>query len=685
MDQAYLFNRGEDFMVYNYLGAHPTKDDKGNTGFVFRTWAPNAISVSVIGDFNDWDGYANEMHRVGETGVWETTIIGANQWDRYKYHVLGADRRVYEKGDPYARHFETRPNNASILYDPNDYIWNDEAFLKNKKDALAAQPVNIYEIHLGSWRRHKDGNFFNYREIGLDLVDYCKKMNYTHVELMPVLEHPLDASWGYQVTGYFAATSRFGTPADLKYMIDILHQNGISVIMDWVPAHFPKNLEGLVRFDGTPCYEYGDPRIGEHREWGTYVFDYSKAEVISFLISNAVFWINEFHIDGLRVDAVSSMLYRDYGRQNYIPNQYGGNENLEAIEFFKKLNSTIRKNYPHVMMIAEESTAFAKISHPVEDGGLGFTHKWNMGWMHDTLDYFSTDSYARGWHHDQFCFSMMYAFSENYVLSLSHDEVVHGKYSLINKQPGDIWRKFASLRTLFLYQMSHPGAKLNFMGAEFGQFIEWRFYEELEWFMLDYESHRLLQDFNSKLNGFYLEHPQLWIDDHTWAGFEWIDASDTKNNVFIYARKSPNPKENDIYVTLNMVPQPLEEYKIPVYEAGTYKIVMNTDDMSYGGSGYPTGTDVNGCVEAVEEEYNGKPCYITLNIPPLAGLYLMKVADPKPKKVEKKPAAKKAPAKKPVAKTSKANVKSQVKATTAALIEKTEPKAKAPKATTKKK
>ena len=714
MDHAYLFNRGEDFMVYNYLGAHPTKDDKGNSGFVFRVWAPKAISVSVIGDFNEWDSYANEMHKIGDTGVWETTIIGANQWDRYKYRVIGADRRIYEKGDPYARHFETRPNNASILYDPNDYQWSDGEFRKNQKDALAAQPndyewgdqefyknrpnartdaqpINIYEIHLGSWRRHKDGNFFNYREIGLDLVDYCKKMNYTHVELMPVLEHPLDASWGYQVTGYFAATSRFGTPADFKFMVDVLHQNGISVIVDWVPAHFPKNLEGLVRFDGTPCYEYGDPRIGEHREWGTYVFDYSKAEVMSFLISNAVFWIDEFHIDGLRVDAVSSMLYRDYGRQNYIPNKYGGNENLEAIEFFKKLNSTIRKNYPSVMMIAEESTAFAKISHPVEDGGLGFTHKWNMGWMHDTLDYFSTDSYARGWHHDQFCFSMMYAFSENYVLSLSHDEVVHGKYSMIDKMPGDVWRKFASLRTLFLYQISHPGAKLNFMGAEFGQFIEWRFYEELEWFMLDYESHRLLQDFCSKLNGFYIDHPQLWIDDHTWEGFEWIDASDTKNNVFIYARKSPEPKENDIYVALNMVPQPLEEYKIPVYEAGTYKIVMNTDDMAFGGSGYPTGVDANGCVEAVEEEYNGKPCYISINIPPLAGIYFMKVADPKPKKVEKaatkkvtakKATSKKAEDKKPeakVTKPSKANVKSQVKATTKALatekpVKKAQPK-----------
>ena len=512
---------------------------------------------------------------------------------------------------------------------------------------------------------------------------------------MPILEHPLDDSWGYQVTGYYAVTSRFGTPADFKFMVDVLHQNGISVILDWVPAHFPKNLEGLVRFDGTPCYEYADPRIGEHREWGTYVFDYSKNEVKSFLISNVVYWLDEYHLDGIRVDAVSSMLYRDYGRQQYIPNKYGGNENLEAIEFFKHMNSIIRKEYPYAMLIAEESTAWPKVSHPVEDGGLGFTHKWNMGWMHDTLDYFSTDSYARAWHHDEFCFSMMYAFAENYILSLSHDEVVHGKHSLIDKMPGDIWRKFASLRTMMLYQISHPGAKLNFMGSEFGQFIEWRFYEQLEWFLLDYESHRLLQSFNAELNRFYIEHPQLWIDDHTWAGFEWIDASDTKNNVFIYKRSSPKPEENDIYVALNMVPQPLENYDMPVYELGTYKIVFNTDDMSHGGSGYPTGTDANGCFEAIDEPLNGKPYRVTVNLPPLAGIYFMKVKDPvKKKTAAKKPAAKKAapakkasPAKKPEAKKAPAKKTPAKKAVKAepekAAVKKTPAKKPAAKKTTK--
>ncbi len=688
MDHAYLFNRGEDFMSYNFLGAHPFTNDEGESGFTFRVWAPNAISVSVIGDFNDWDPTAAFMVKKGATGIWETQIVGAKQWDRYKYRVVGADNREYDKGDPYARHFETRPNNASILYNPDDYVWGDGEFYKNRPNARTdAQPINIYELHLGSWRRHPDGNFFTYRELAIDLVDYCKKMNYTHLELMPLHEHPLDASWGYQVTGYYAVTSRFGTPADFKFFVDVLHQAGISIIVDWVPAHFPKNLEGLVRFDGTPCYEYSDPRIGEHREWGTYVFDFSKNEVVSFLISNAIFWIDELHVDGLRVDAVSSMLYRDYGRQSYIPNKNGGNENLEVIEFLKKLNSIITERYPHVMMIAEESTAWPKVSHPVSDGGLGFTHKWNMGWMHDTIDYFSTDSYARGWHHDQFCFSMMYAFSENYVLSLSHDEVVHGKYSMIDKMPGDVWRKFASLRTLYLYQMSHPGAKLNFMGSEFGQFIEWRFYEELQWFMLDFESHRLLQEYCSKLNRFYLDNPQLWRDDHTWSGFEWIDASDTVNNVFIYARKSPEPKENDIYVALNMVPVPLEEYKIPVYELGTYKIVMNTDDMAYGGSGYPTGTDISGCVEAVDEPYNGKPYHIVVNIPPLAGLYLMKVKDPEPKKIDKKSSTKKTESKpsskketkKPVAAKSADKKTTEKKATV-----KTEAKPKASKTTNKK-
>lgn len=624
MDQAYLFNTGKDYKSYNYLGSRPFTNEKGEEGFLFRVWAPRAKAVSVVGDFNDWDSQAYYMNRVGDSGIWEAYIVGAKQWDRYKYHVYGVNGSEVNKVDPYARHCETRPADASILYDPNDYTWKDEKYCAARKDAFAPCPISIYEVHLGSWRRHEDGNFMNYREIAKDLAAYCKKMGYTHVELMPILEHPLDDSWGYQVICYYAVTSRFGTPADFKFFVDYLHRNGIGIILDWVPAHFPKNQEGLVKFDGEACYEYKDPRIGEHKEWGTFVFDYSKAEVQSFLISNAVFWIEEFHLDGIRMDAVSSMLYRDYGRTEYIPNIYGGTDNLEAIDFIRNLNSIVRENYPYVMMIAEESTAWPKVSHSVADGGLGFTHKWNMGWMHDTLDYFQTDSYAREWHHDQFCFSMMYAFSENFILSLSHDEVVHGKKSLIDKMPGDNWRKFANLRLMYMYMMAHPGAKLNFMGSEFGQFIEWRFYEQLEWFMLQYESHKLLQDFVADLNHFYIKNPQMWQDDHSWGGFEWVDASDVKNNVFVFKRKGVAGQE-DIYVALNMVPVPLENYNIGVTEKGKYKILMNTDDMKYGGSGYPDGSDEKGVFRTKDEGWNGKPYHISVNLPPLGGVYFKRL------------------------------------------------------------
>lgn len=624
MDQAYLFNTGKDYKSYNFLGSRPFTNENGEKGFLFRVWAPRARSISVVGDFNDWDTNAYYMYRIGDSGIWEAQIVGAKQWDRYKYHVVGSDGSEVNKIDPYARHCETRPADASILYDPNDYEWKDQQYVAARVDACAPRPISIYEVHLGSWKRHEDGNFMNYREIAKDLAKYCKKMGYTHVELMPILEHPLDDSWGYQVICYYAVTSRFGTPADFKYFVDHLHKNGIGIILDWVPAHFPKNQEGLVKFDGEACYEYKDPRIGEHKEWGTFVFDYSKAEVQSFLISNAVFWIEEFHLDGIRMDAVSSMLYRDYGRTDYIPNIYGGTDNLEAIDFIRNLNTIMRENYPYVMMIAEESTAWPKVSHPVNDGGLGFTHKWNMGWMHDTLDYFQTDSYAREWHHDQFCFSMMYAFSENFILSLSHDEVVHGKKSLIDKMPGDNWRKFANLRLMYMYMMAHPGAKLNFMGSEFGQFIEWRFYEQLEWFMLQYESHKLLQDFVADLNHFYIKNPQMWQDDHSWGGFEWVDASDVKNNVFIFKRKGVAGQE-DIYVALNMVPVPLENYNIGVTEKGKYKILMNTDEMKYGGSGYPDGADDKGIFRTKDEGWNGKPYHISVNLPPLGGIYFKRM------------------------------------------------------------
>ncbi|MBN1891209.1 MAG: 1,4-alpha-glucan branching protein GlgB [Clostridiales bacterium] len=623
MDQGYLFNTGKNHQSYNFLGSFPFDKEGEIKGYRFAVWAPRAHAVYVVGDFNDWSEEQNPLVKNENTGIWQGSVDGAKQWDRYKYRIVGMDDRVYLKGDPFARHFETRPRDASILYDPDDYSWTDEKFCSERVDAYTARPINIYEMHLGSWRRHADGNFMNYREIAGDLADYCLEMGYTHVELMPIMEHPLDDSWGYQITGFYAATSRFGTPADFKFFVDHLHRNNISVILDWVPAHFPKNLEGLVRFDGSICYEYEDPRIGEHREWGTYVFDYSKAEVRSFLMSNVVFWVKEFHVDGIRVDAVSSMIYRNYGRTEYLPNEHGGVDNYEAVEFIRQLNTVIREKYPHVMMIAEESTSWQKVTHEVSDGGLGFTHKWNMGWMHDTLDYFETDSYARMWHHDQFCFSMTYAFSENFILSLSHDEVVHGKRSLLDKMPGDIWRKFASLRTLYMYMMAHPGAKLLFMGSEFAPFIEWRFYEELEWFLLDYDTHRALKAFSADLNRFYLSERSLWIKDRSWEGFEWVNISDRDNSVFIFRRMGDEPGR-DIYVVLNMIPVPLIRYKIPIAEPGRYEVVLNSDSSCYGGSGYLTTDDGREELETKDGEWNGKPYYLEINLPPLCGLYIRK-------------------------------------------------------------
>jgi len=623
MDQAYLFNTGNDYHSYNLLGSRPYTHKDGEQGYHFAVWAPHAKDVSVIGDFNDWVADSSPMLPFRETGIWMCDIPDAAQWDRYKYMVNGADGRAYDKIDPYARHCETRPYDASILYDSDDYTWHDQIYMKNCPEALTPRPINIYEMHLGSWRRYEDGNFMNYRQIAKDLSAYCLEMGYTHVEFMPVMEHPLDDSWGYQVTCYYAVTSRFGTPADFKFLVDHLHASGIAVILDWVPAHFPKNLEGLVRFDGTPCYEYGDPRIGEHREWGTYVFDYDKAEVRSFLISNAVFWIDEYHIDGIRVDAVSSMIYRNYGRTDFLPNVNGGTDNLEALNFLICMNSIIREKYPHVMMIAEESTAWPKVTHPISEGGLGFTHKWNMGWMHDTLDYMETDYYARVWHHEQFSFSMMYAFSEKFILCLSHDEVVHGKKSLLDKMPGDTWRKFASFRTLMMYMLAHPGGKILFMGAEFGQSLEWRFYEQLEWYLLKYESNRLLKDFVAAANLFYQKSRALWIKDTSWDGYEWLDNTDRDNSVFIFQRKGETIDEK-VIVTLNMVPVPLERYRVPVDEPGEYFISLNTDDMKFGGSGYPTGADGEGVFLAQKGQWKGRGYYLEVCLPPLSGMYIEK-------------------------------------------------------------
>lgn len=592
-DQAYLFNTGTDIMSYNFLGSHEmTLGDID--GFSFAVWAPTAKSVSVVGDFNSWNSEDNPMQKMGDTGIFYVFIPGVSKWQRYKYCILSKNDECFLKSDPYAIHSETRQGTASIMYPHNDgFVWNDFEFISKRMSDYEVsnhnnRPLNIYEVHLGSWKRYEDGGFFNYQKVAHELASYVKEMGYTHIELLPVMEHPLDDSWGYQVTGFFSPTSRFGTPYDFKYFVDYMHQQNIGVILDWVPGHFPKDAFALARFDGTAVYEYFDDRVGEHKEWGTYVFDYSKSEVRSFLVSNAIYWIKEYHIDGIRVDAVSSMLYLNYGRTNFLRNIHGGIENLEAISFLQYLNKTIHEQSPDVMMIAEESTSWPKVTEKIENGGLGFSHKWNMGWMHDTTKYFSRDYIYRKWHQSQISFSLVYAFSENFILPLSHDEVVHGKGSMINKMQGDNWRKFASLRTLYAYMMAHPGGKLLFMGSEFGQFIEWRFYEQLEWFMLKHEMHYKLHEFVKCLNHTYLLENALWEQNQSWDGFAWNSADDSDNNMFVFSRFANDGKA--IVVVLNMSVNPHMEYAIGVRNQGTYSVLLDSDSAAFGGSGYMANT-----------------------------------------------------------------------------------------------
>ena len=618
----YLFGEGTNTRAYEFLGAH-FEDGR----VVFRTWAPNAQAVSVVGDFNGWDSNANRMDNVD--GIWETEIEGLQKGAYYKYSVKGHDENICFKADPYAIHSQTAPETASILYKQENFSWTDEKWLKKRKEQnVLKSPVNIYEVNLASWRRYEDGNPFSYQKLGEELSEYVSDMGYTHIELMPIAEHPFDGSWGYQQTGYYAPTSRFGAPEDFKKFIDLMHEKGIGVIMDWVPAHFPKDAHGLYKFDSTCTYEYSDELKSEHKNWGTMVFDFGRNQVRSFLISNALYWLREFHIDGLRVDAVASMLYLDYDRKEWRPNKDGGNINLEAVEFFQKLNTAIFAEFPDAIMAAEESTAFPLVTYPVDKGGLGFNFKWNMGWMNDTLSYVATDPYFRSGIHNKLTFSLFYAFSENFILPVSHDEVVHGKRSLLNRMPGDYEQMFNGMRSFLGYMMSHPGKKLNFMGSEFGQFVEWNYQKELDWHLLSYESHAKLQDYVRNLNNFYKDNPQFWQVDNSWEGFRWISADDYTQNVLSYIRF--DEKGDPIICLVNFSPVQRENYRIGVPRARSYAEVFSSDEERFGGGGV-----TNGTVTCEKIQSHGSDYSISLTIPGNSALFLKPKYLYKPRKTTK--------------------------------------------------
>ncbi len=575
---VYLFKQGRNCRAYEFFGSHLTKN-----GAVFRVWAPEAVSVSVVGEFNGWNGEDCKMDRIAD-GIWEKEIEGIKEFDAYKYLIVGRDGKERMKADPYAFHSETRPANASKVYELDGYCWGDEKYLQQVyKRNIYASPVNIYELHAGSWKTYPDGEPYSYRKLADELVPYLKEMSYTHVELMPVLEHPFDGSWGYQVTGYFAVTSRYGTPHDFMYFVDTLHKAGIGVILDWVPAHFPKDAHGLYEFDGSCCYEYSDELKREHADWGTRIFDFGKNEVISFLTSSAAFFFDKYHIDGLRVDAVASMLYLDYGRQDgqWRPNTYGGRENLEAVAFLRYLNESIFRDYPHALMIAEESTAWPLVTKPVSVDGLGFNFKWNMGWMNDILRYSALDGLSRKYNHDLITFSMFYAFSENFVLPISHDEVVHGKKSLLDKMPGTYEEKFKGMKAFLGYMYSHPGKKLLFMGQEFGQFIEWDEKKQLDWFLLDYDAHRQLHGYVKELNRIYRDNSPFWEIDYSWEGFNWLVSDDNANSVVAFERI--DTKGERVVAVCNFTPVTRECYRIGVEDRGVLTYLLNSDDKEFGG------------------------------------------------------------------------------------------------------
>lgn len=611
-----LFKAGKLFRAYHYLGSHIIELD-GEWGVQFAVWAPSAKKVAVKGNFNGWNTESHPLSpRWDASGIWEGFIPGIGKGELYKYHVLTADGRQIEKGDPYALFWEIPPNTASIVWE-FDHQWKDKDWMAKRGEEQGLQrPYSVYEVHLGSWRKKGKGSeSLSYQDMGDELVNYVKDMGYTHVEFLPVMEHPYFPSWGYQVTGYFAPTSRFGLPDDFMYLVDRFHQEGIGVLLDWVPSHFPADAHGLADFDGTHLYDHADPRKGFHPDWKSCIFNYGRNEVRSFLISNALFWLDAYHIDGLRVDAVASMLYLDYSREDgeWIPNRYGGNENLEAIDFLREFNETVYKEYPDTITIAEESTAWSGVSRPTYTGGLGFGMKWMMGWMHDTLNYFKHDPIHRQYHHNEITFSLVYAFTENFMLPLSHDEVVHGKGSLMDRMPGDEWQRFANMRLLFGYMYTHPGTQLMFMGGEFGQTSEWSIETGLEWWLADYEIHKGLQNWVRTLNHFYRDQAALYERQFEQSGFEWIDLGDHQNSVVSYLRRGED-EDKILIVACNFTPVVREHYKIGVPFKGGYREVLNSDATEYNGAGHHQ----NGTVSTAQGTWHGRPYHIEIALPALS-------------------------------------------------------------------
>ncbi len=620
----HLFGEGKHWHAYRFLGAHLHEVDKV-AGVLFSVWAPNASRVSVVGDFNRWDGRAHPM-RMRSGGTWELFIPNLGAGELYKFEIRNNRwNAVFSKADPYARRCELRPKTSSIVEAPSSYPWDDADWLKQRAAAdWQHQPMSIYEVHLGSWQRGPEGEMLNYKELAHLLVKYVQDLGFSHIELLPVTEHPYDLSWGYQATGYYAPTSRFGTPDEFRYFVDYCHKNGIGVIIDWVPAHFPKDAHGLARFDSTPLYEHEDPRMGEHRDWSTLIYNFGRYEVKNFLLSSALYWLEELHIDGLRVDAVASMLYLDYSREEgeWIPNKYGGNENLEAIAFLREMNEVVHDQVPGVLTMAEESTSWPQVTKPTYLGGLGFDLKWNMGWMNDTLAYIANEPIHRQYHHGELTFSMLYAFTENFLLPFSHDEVVHGKQSMLHKMPGDDWQRFANLRLIYTYMFTHPGKKLLFMGTEFGQGSEWNSAQPLDWWVLDYPAHQGVQHLVKDLNHLYNNTSSLYTYDFDWNGFEWIDCNDAQQSVLSYLRK--DDKGDLAIAILNLTPVPREHYRIGVPQDGHWQEVLNSDSSHYGGSNMG-----NGPIKLVAEqkEWMGRPWSLELTLPPLAGIVIKPVLE----------------------------------------------------------